>query len=224
MTTRVGEVLTSGFHKRTPPNLQSSAKLVISAVPDLPPGRAMLTPSCAHAARFPRIIPPVTKMRSVLKSLLLGVILVITSQSVLAQVGTTVDLGVRLGTDLAGDIEDEFLGVDVRIGVASLPVVINPAFDFYFASDPEDFYQVSVNALYAVKTAALPTIAPYVGAGLGISRRSIGDLSNSDIGINLIGGGAITVGSLKPFAQVQLTLGDLDLVTLAIGVHAKISG
>ncbi|MDX1430408.1 MAG: hypothetical protein R3282_08975 [Rhodothermales bacterium] len=149
-----------------------------------------------------------------------------------AQVGPTVDLGIRLGTDIAGDVEDEFLGVDARIGLPTLPVVINPAFDFYFTSDPVDFYQFSVNALLAVNTAALPTIAPYVGAGLGISRTSvsvdtsIGDVSASDtdIGINLVGGGAITVGSIKPFAQVQLTLGNPDLVTVAIGLHAKVSG
>ncbi|MBT8399541.1 MAG: hypothetical protein KJO98_03615 [Rhodothermia bacterium] len=171
-------------------------------------------------------------MRSIVKSLLFVGFLALTSQSVFGQGRPTVDLGVRLGTDLGGDIEDEFLGVDARIGIPSLPVVINPAFDFYFTPDPVDFFQFSVNALLALNTAALPTIAPYVGAGLGISRFSadvdtgFGDFSASDtdIGINLIGGGAITVGSVKPFAQVQLTIGNPDLVTLAIGVHAKISG
>lgn len=147
-----------------------------------------------------------------------------------AQIGPTVDVGVRLGTDIAGDIEDEFLGVDARIGLPTLPVVLNPAFDYYFRPEGVDFYQFSANALLSVNMAALPTIAPYVGGGLGIARRSQdatsqrAGFSDTDIGINLIGGGAVSVGSLKPFAQLQLTLGNPDLVTVAIGVHVKVSG
>ncbi len=149
-----------------------------------------------------------------------------------AQFGPTVDVGIRLGTDIAGDVEEEFLGVDARISLPTLPVVLNPAFDYYFTPSGTDFYQFSANALLSVNMAALPTIAPYVGGGLGIARSSAdvsspganGTFSDTDIGINLIGGGAVSVGSLKPFAQLQLTLGNPDLVTVAIGVHVKVSG
>lgn len=163
-------------------------------------------------------------MRTVVRRLVLLSVIALMLQSTHAQVGPSVDLGVRVGTDIAGDVEEEYLGVDARIGLTALPVVINPAFDYYFTPDPVDFFQLSVNALLSVSTMALPTISPYVGGGLGIARTSAGAADDTDIGINLVGGGAINVGSIKPFAQVQLTLGTPDLVTVAVGVHFRVTG
>jgi len=143
--------------------------------------------------------------------------------------GVSVDLGPRLGVDVA-DVDELFLGADVRLGFPSLPVVVNPVFDYYF-TDGYDFYQFSANALLDMSTSAMPNISPYLGAGLGISNLSYdvdspgrgGD--NTDIGINLIGGGSIDAGSFRPFAQVQITLlGDVDLITISLGALFRVSG
>ena len=146
--------------------------------------------------------------------------------------GVSFEIGPRLGADVLGDIEEIFLGADARIGIPALPVVINPTFDYYF-TDGIDFYQFSANALLDIAGGAMPNISPYVGAGLGISNISVdvdtpfgsfgGD--TSDIGINLIGGASIAAGGFKPFAQVQVTLlGDLDLVTVAVGTLFSLGG
>lgn len=139
--------------------------------------------------------------------------------------GVSFEIGPRLGADVFGDVEEIFLGADARIGIPALPVKINPTFDYYF-TDGFDFYQFSANALLDITGGAMPNISPYVGAGLGISNISVdvdtpfGSISgdDSDIGINLIGGASISAGGFNPFAQVQVTLlGDLDLITVAVG-------
>jgi hypothetical protein len=143
---------------------------------------------------------------------------ILTSVPVMAQAGATVDLGARLGTDL-GDVDREFFGVDVRIGLPALPVTVNPTFDYYGGGN--DFYQLSGNALLNLNTASLPNVTPYVGAGLGIAHAS----NNTDIGINLLGGASISAGPVNPFAQIQLTLlGDVDIIAISIGALFRISG
>ena len=146
--------------------------------------------------------------------------------------GVSFEVGPRIGYDL-GDVEDLFLGADARIGIPTLPVVINPTFDYYFV-DVVDFYQFSVNALYDITSGALPNMSPYVGAGLGIANTSVDEVdtplgsfgggSSTDIGINLIGGASVQAGGFKPFAQVQVTLGDPDLITVAVGTLFSLGG
>lgn len=172
-------------------------------------------------------------MRTIFQVSAAFVVTLLFVSSSFAQVGPNIKIGARLGTDVAGDIEEEFIGVDARIGLPSLPVVINPAFDFYFTPDAYDFFQFSVNALLELNTPALPNVAPYAGAGLGISRISTADVdtpfgnfsaSDTDIGLNLVGGASLSAGSFTPFAQLQLTLGSPDLVTVAIGILFNVSG
>ena len=142
-----------------------------------------------------------------------------------AQAQAQIEVGPHLGFDLAGDVEEFFIGVDGRVGVATLPVVLNGTFDFYFVEENLDFWQLSFNALYefGVANAAFD---PYVGGGIGISRASLdlgGDLfgndaSDTDVGLNFIGGATFGFGNLKPFAQAQITFGDVDLLTIGGGL------
>lgn len=159
----------------------------------------------------------------------LGLAFALSSPS-LGQV-VTVDVGPRLGVDTA-DIDEVFLGVDGRIGLPTLPVILNPAFDYYFTDSGINFYQFSANALLDITSGVLPNISPYVGAGLGISSISVevdiefgsfgGD--DTDIGINLLAGGSIEAGGFRPFAQVQFTIGAPDLFTVTLGTLFRVSG
>jgi len=134
------------------------------------------------------------------------------------------DVAPRLGFDLVGDVEEFFLGVDARIGLVALPVILNPAFDYYFTEGNLNVYQFSINALYPLR---YPGMRPYIGGGIGISRISIDrdgrrlgafDRSDTDVGLNFIGGVVFRTGNLRPFAQGQITFGDLDLFTLSGGL------
>ncbi len=138
----------------------------------------------------------------------------------------TFELGPRVGYDIGGDVEEAFLGVDARLGVMALPIDFQATFDYYFMEENVTFWQLGLNALLGFGPGIIFT--PYVGAGLGIARISVDlgvdDLSDSDTdtGVNLIGGARFGVGPIRPFVQAQVTvLGDVDLVTIAGGLLFK---
>ena len=134
-----------------------------------------------------------------------------------AQAQRVIEIGPRAGIDIDA-LNDPFIGLDVRVSTVSLPVVINPTFDYYLTEGDVNFYQLSGNALYEFGIDN-QVFTPYSGLGLGISRASFDGEGNTDFGLNVIGGAAFRVGALKPFVQAQLTLlGDADLTTLGGGV------
>lgn len=160
-------------------------------------------------------------------ALLLGVL------ALPSQAQVTVDLGPRVGFDIGGDIEELFIGADARFGIADVPVDFGATFDYYLVESGVTFYQINLNAYYDFLMEDMPFV-PYAGAGLGISRISydlgeVGEflgqnsISDSDTGINLIGGARFNAGNVFPFAQIQLTIGDLDLFTIGGGVLIPIS-
>lgn len=146
-----------------------------------------------------------------------------------AQAQTTFEIGPRVGYEI-DDLEELFIGADVRIMVAGLPVVINPTFDYYLV-DVGSLLQLSGNALYTFGINN-QVFTPYAGAGVGITRFSFDDedipdnidTSTTEFGLNVIGGATFSLGNLKPFAQAQLTFGDAELVTLGGGVLFSLGG
>ncbi len=130
-----------------------------------------------------------------------------------------IEIGPRLGFDLSGDVEEFFIGIDGRLNLVALPVVLNAAFDLYLAEENRDFSQLSFNALYEFGMANV-AFSPYVGGGIGFSSTS----NDTDVGLNLIGGATFGFGNLKPFAQAQITFGDIDLFTIGGGLLFSIGG
>jgi len=153
-----------------------------------------------------------------------------------AEAQTVIDIGPRIGIDVGGDVEDFYIGADGRFRTG-LPVIINTTFDYYFTESNFSFWQVGGNALYEFSVSSA-SIVPYAGAGLSISRFGVdippidlgefgsfgGSASSTDVGLNLIGGASFTAGSLRPFAQAQITVGDVDLFTIGGGLLFTISG
>ena len=132
-------------------------------------------------------------------------------------------LGVRGGYDL--ETEDPLLGVEARFGLnnPSFPLIIAPAFDYYFLdSDRVNFYALDLNLLYPFGINNR-SFTPYAGAGLGVGFTSV-DVgrdteSDTDLGVNLVGGAVFGFSRLRPFIQARLKLGgDADLATLHGGV------
>ncbi len=147
------------------------------------------------------------------------------------QAQTSVKIGPRLGIPL-GDVSDAggnlFFGADARIGSEGLPVQINPSFDYYLLDDRtlngqdvgQTIIAVDVNALYefGIDNEAF---TPYAGGGLAITRTSVeeqtfsnqfgsvtvGGASDTDVGLNIVGGARFPLGSVEPFAQLNATLG-----------------
>ncbi|NBB87701.1 MAG: outer membrane beta-barrel protein [Bacteroidetes bacterium] len=143
----------------------------------------------------------------------------------------TVEVAPRLGYDL-GDLEELFIGAEGRFYVEDLPVVLSPAFDYYFTSS--DFegtslnvFGIDLNALYEFELED-SAITPYAGAGIGIIRVSASGTvegfsvssSSTETGINLLGGAIFTIDApVRPFAQAKTNIGsDFTLFSLMGGI------
>lgn len=157
--------------------------------------------------------------------LLIAFAFLLTPQQATAQ--TEIEVGPRLGIDVgdASDIGgDFFIGAEGRITPEAFPVSINPSIDYYFVDvDGYSLLTFDINALYefGVDNEAF---TPYAGGGLGFVRSSVdfgelGSASNTEVGLNLVGGAAFETGSVKPFAQAKVNVGsDFTLLNLMGGL------
>lgn len=129
------------------------------------------------------------------------------------------DVGPRLGYDL--EAEALHIGAEARFALDALdfPVKIKPSIDYFFV-DGFTLITFDANGIYEI---ALDegSLIPYVGAGLGISYWSfdsefegIGiDGSDTNVGLNLLGGAVFGAGSLRPFAEARFNTDDLFTLT-----------
>lgn len=142
------------------------------------------------------------------------------------------EVGLRLGprAGLEFENQDWFIGADVRLSFPLSPLTINLTFDYYFAED-QTLFQIGVNALYYVPTPAR-LLDPYVGVGVGLTSFSLDevmDMGATDshgnrFGLNLIGGVCFDLPVVSPFAQVMVSVGDIDLITIGGGFQFGVSG
>lgn len=115
---------------------------------------------------------------------------------------TSITVGPRVGID-AGDVEEPFVGADVRIGLPASRIAINPTFDYYFVDDPLTFWSLSVNGLYRFGVDN-QVFTPYSGVGAGLYRRSVdGGDGSTDLGLNALFGAEFLVGPVRPFVEAQ---------------------
>jgi len=177
-------------------------------------------------------------MRTLVCLLAVGLLPVLLAAPVRAQ--TTVDVGPRVGLPV-GDLADDgvlgasgasvFVGADVRVTSAGLPVVFGPSFDLYLIDSPGEIdrsaFTVDLNLLYEIGDESY-AFTPYVGGGPGITRISLERGSNegasTEVGINLVGGARLLLGVVQPFAQFNLTVGgDLKRRGITGGVLFRVN-
>ena len=158
---------------------------------------------------------------------ILALFLVATTHEARAQ--ATIEIGPRVGYEI-DNLNELIIGADARIGTAALPVVINPAVDYYFV-DGASMIQFTGNALYEFGIDN-ELFTPYAGAGVAVTRYSVDvdesvieiDNSTTDVGLNVVGGARFGFGNLRPFVQAQLTFGDIEPVSIVGGVLFSLGG
>jgi opacity protein-like surface antigen len=173
--------------------------------------------------------PPISLiiMKKLFTALFLTALFVAPASAQLSNIG----IGPRAGYDF--DWESLFIGVDARAGVPTLPVGFNVSADYFFLEDVEGFggdfsqslIKITLNAIYEIGIDN-QVFTPYVGAGLAIARYSADvdtgfgnvDASDTDLGLNVLGGAYFGSGSLRPFAQLYITTGGGTTVGAAGGV------
>lgn len=97
-------------------------------------------------------------------------------------------------------------------------------FDFFLdPCEPADCTYFEINPGIAVPLNAT-TLKPYVGAGLNIARMSvdfggtIGNQSDTEIGLNLLGGLKLNLSGMDAFTEARIALGGGEQFSLSFGI------
>ena len=127
------------------------------------------------------------------------------------------DLGIGVLAQTAlGDVID--LDEDSPLS----PVTGRVGFDWYFPDCGGDcsYFEINADGLYPLEFGE--GFAPYVGGGLNIARISFdfggfggGDVSNTEIGLNAIGGAMFDLGGFDVGAEAKIELGGGEQFVLA---------
>ncbi len=128
--------------------------------------------------------------------------------------------GFRWGPELNLATDTDFgLGARVEFDFNNSPLTVIGSFDYYFPDGSVDYWEINGNLIYNFDIASAPTVTPYAGGGLNIAHWSIdtevGSRSDTDPGLNLLGGARFDAGSLMPFVEMKFTIegGDQFVVT-----------
>jgi hypothetical protein len=136
---------------------------------------------------------------------------VVSSVSASAQSSTYV--GARAGYNFQTD--------EVMLG-ASFTVPISTQIEFYPSLElylPDRGNKIGFNGDVKI---FLPTRASYDlygGAGLGIVNQNLGDVANTDLGLNVLFGISSRVGRIHPFGEARLLVHDDTQLVLLAGVN-----
>ena len=138
-----------------------------------------------------------------------------------AQAQTPWELGPLVGVNL--DNDELLLGAVARIPLTSLPVTLNPGFEFYPGFDPGSLFVLNFDVQYELNAESLE---PYVGAGISWARASNAGTSNSDVGLNLKGGLVFNPESrTRPYVEALLNFaGSSEALVFRGGLLFTIGG
>jgi opacity protein-like surface antigen len=125
--------------------------------------------------------------------------------------------------------DDMDLGIGARLelplnigaeGVLSYTYLIG-SFDYFFP-DCDDCTYFEFNGNLAVPVNVESSLNPYVGAGLNMARFSVdvagSDVSNTDLGLNLLGGLKFALGGVSSFGEARFELGGGEQFVLTFGI------
>jgi hypothetical protein len=119
--------------------------------------------------------------------------------------------GFRWGPELSLATDTDFgLGARVEFDFNNSPLTVVGSFDYYFPDGPVDYWEINGNLIYNFDIPSAPSVTPYAGGGLNIAHASrdteSGSFSDTDPGLNLLGGARFDAGSLMPFVEMKFTI------------------
>lgn len=125
--------------------------------------------------------------------------------------------GPRVGYDV--DVQELFVGGDLRTSLGTLPVDGQLAADF-FLIDELTLIQIGANVLYDISGGPGEAFTPYAGAGLAIRYADAEGIdASTDLGLNLLAGARFnTRSAITPFIQARMTVEDGTSVAAMGGI------
>jgi hypothetical protein len=143
------------------------------------------------------------------------VIIAIMAAASLASAQASTRVGPRIGYDFQSD--EAILG-------ASLTVPISTRIEFYPSIDlytPDRGNKVGFNGDVKVYLPTRASYDLYAGGGLGIVNQNVAEISNTDVGVNLLFGIASRVGGINPFGEVRLLIHDDTQLVMLAGMNFR---
>lgn len=131
---------------------------------------------------------------------------------------------VFFGPQINWGFDDAEFGIGGRVlgAIPNTGFAIIGSFDYFFPGNDVTYWEINGNGVYRFAIPDNPNFTPYAGAGLNIARvsRDVGDetRSDSDIGLNLLGGLEWDVGSFRPFGELRVEIDGGEQVVLTGGV------
>ncbi|MBC7897508.1 MAG: hypothetical protein H7066_18965 [Cytophagaceae bacterium] len=122
-----------------------------------------------------------------------------------------------VGPRVTYNFDAEAVGIG---GHALVPLSTNV--DFYPSIDiflPDNGSLLGANLDFRVHPMPRDAAMLYLGAGLNLMRASAGGSSNTEAGLNLLGGLEARTGVIRPFGELRLMVGDGSSVALAGGLN-----
>ncbi len=128
----------------------------------------------------------------------------------------------RWGPQLSlADDADFGIGARVEFDFAGPPLTLIGDFGYFFPDGNVDYWELNANLVYNFRIPDAPTVTPYAGGGLNIAHKSFDgndltdDRSNTDPGLNLLGGARFDAGAVSPFIELKFEIegGDQFIVT-----------
>lgn len=123
-----------------------------------------------------------------------------------------------------GDDADIGIGGRVEGLLSNSHLMITGTFDWFFPdNDNIDYWEINGNLAYRFDIRNSPNIHPYAGGGLNVAHVSVdgpNDLngSDTDLGLNLVGGSEFTAGGVKPFVELRVSIEGGDQFVITGGV------
>jgi hypothetical protein len=129
--------------------------------------------------------------------------------------------GFRWGPELSlADDADFGIGARMEFDFAGSPLTLIANGDVFFPGNDITWIELNANLIYNFDLASAPTVTPYAGGGLNIryaswDNGSLDNDSDTDPGLNLLGGVRFDAGSISPFVEAKFEIegGDQFVVT-----------
>jgi hypothetical protein len=132
----------------------------------------------------------------------------------------TTHVGMRIGYNF--DFDEVLFGANLTVPMTS-HIEFYPSLEIYA---PESGNRLGFNGDVKVMLPRRSALGPqlYAGGGLGIVNVNQGDVSKTDIGVNLLFGIESRVGWMHPYAEGKILLYDDTQIALIGGVNVTFGG
>lgn len=113
------------------------------------------------------------------------------------------------------DLEEFGLGLQFSAPIGRR-LEFYPSVDYFFV-DVGSFWSLNADIKYRVTREATNWL--YLGSGLNVARRSVGNFHDTQAGLNAFVGAESLKGRVHPFAEFRFTAGDGSTAQLAAGIN-----